>query len=487
MMNIKKYRATTTREALEQVKADLGEEAFVLETKQIRGGGFFGFKSEPQIEISAAVPTFSDKSQMKNSVETATSTSKSSHQILKLRDDSPAVPKVCNSAGEIDERKNILSALNSRAAMLENFDNANFTDSFPDNFSKEIKDIEKVEITSDAPRIVHPKKENPKQPFIQETISANDDSTENKIAANEALSIEWVRAELQEIKFALGAFAGRQNALMSECEPDLKTFGEVLDAPFYNAYLKLTATGISSEKARSLISNSIPQFRENLVTADDLPHYALTQELYSKYKFESALVESPGVIAVIGATGVGKTTTIAKLAARIALHERRRVELVTIDTYRIAAVEQMKTYAEIIGAGCHIAHSVFELDAILQKMPADATVLIDTTGKNPYDLSDQHELAKYLQRHSEIRKCLAVQATINPFDGVAVTKKFAMYGADCLILTKLDETIRGGAMLNLVAESTLPLVYLCSGQRVPEDLLTATPNNFAHCILGQRI
>jgi flagellar biosynthesis protein FlhF len=190
---------------------------------------------------------------------------------------------------------------------------------------------------------------------------------------------------------------------------------------------------------------------------------------------------------VIGSTGVGKTTTVAKLAARIALEERRRVELVTLDTYRIAAVEQLKTYAEIIGAGCHVVRSVLELDVLIRRFPAEATVLIDTTGRNPHDLADQHELSDYLKRHTEIRKCLAVQATTHPIDAIAAVKKFEMYGADCLAITKLDETTRPGAMLELLAECGLPLTYLCMGQRVPEDIKVATPENFAARIFGEKI
>ena len=191
------------------------------------------------------------------------------------------------------------------------------------------------------------------------------------------------------------------------------------------------------------------------------------------------------MMAVIGSTGVGKTTTVAKLAARVALRERRRVELVTLDTYRIAAVEQLKIYAEIIGANCHVVRSVFELDAVLCKLPSEATVLIDTTGKNPHDLADQYELADYLKGRDDISKCLAIQATTNFSDGLAAIKKFEMYGADCLAITKLDETTRPGAMLELVAEGLLPLTYLCTGQRVPEDLHAASPETFANRIIHE--
>ena len=172
MMNVKKYRATTTREALEQIKQDLGEDAFVLETRQVKSGGFLGFKSGTQIEISAAAPMFADK-------KTATAATKSysapSHQILNLKDDTVAVP--AKSAGQnLDEKKNILSALNSRAALSHNFENAvtNFTSTLAEVSAKPKKAIESVEISTEAPRFVHPKKDllkqtspEPKSPAVE--------------------------------------------------------------------------------------------------------------------------------------------------------------------------------------------------------------------------------------------------------------------------------------------------------------------------------
>jgi flagellar biosynthesis protein FlhF len=187
---------------------------------------------------------------------------------------------------------------------------------------------------------------------------------------------------------------------------------------------------------------------------------------------------------MIGATGVGKTTTLAKLAASLSLIEHRRVELVTVDTYRIAAVEQLRTYAEIIGAGCHVVRSVYELDEVLRRLSPDATVLIDTTGRNPHDLADQHELSGYLHQHAEIRKCLAIQATTHPLDASASIKKYEMYGADCLAVTKMDETMRPGSLIQTIAESGLPLAYICAGQRVPEDLQIGCVESLTNQILG---
>jgi flagellar biosynthesis protein FlhF len=122
----------------------------------------------------------------------------------------------------------------------------------------------------------------------------------------------------------------------------------------------------------------------------------------------------------------------------------------------------------------------------LRRLPADVTVLIDTTGRSPHDLADQYELSEYLRHRDDIRKCLAVQATVHPIDSAAAIKKFEMYGADCLALTKIDETMRPGATVELVAGSSLPLAFLCTGQRVPEDLHIASAESFTNRILGIR-
>jgi flagellar biosynthesis protein FlhF len=490
MMNVKKYRAATTRKALEQIKQDLGENAFVLETKQVRTGGFLGINSQMQIEISAAVPDFAAKP-----VTNQPKPERATIQSLDLKDETIASPQSYRNAE--DEKKNIMKALNSRAVSSENFQTAvSFAPAAAANAFSRQSQIEAVEITSEAPRVIHTKKETNNE-ILPEQNSTVAEPAENISTTMSSREFELLRAELREVKFSLGIFANNQNARALQENYALQDFEEVLDSPFfeevfdspfYDSYLRLTLQGVPAKAARQMIADIIPQYKNGLITENQLSEQTLIQALSSQIKFESNLLdrEKPAVIAVIGATGVGKTTTIAKLAARVALHERRRVELVTLDTYRIAAVEQLKTYAEIIGAGCQVVQSTLELDAVLRRMPSDATILIDTTGRNPHDLADQFEFSDYLRQHPEIRKCLAVQSTIHPLDGIAAINKFAMYGADCLALTKLDETTRPGALLELAAESRLPLAYLCMGQRVPEDLQIATPESFTNHILRRK-
>jgi flagellar biosynthesis protein FlhF len=481
MMNVKKYRAATTREALEMIKEELGADAFVLDTKQVRTGGFLGFRSNMQIEVSAAAPGFVTDGAVNKRARQMPST-----RILNLTDDAPAAPRF-PAMDKVSKKEAMISALSARASSSTDFEST--VSGAPKVAEAQISapaKIEPVEISSEAPKVVHARKEMSKPVIIENTPEIVDEKAAAQSSSNSSRDFDLLRAELREVKFSLGAFANRQNANAWQADMDVDIFSEVFDAPFYDVYNDLMATGLSHDLARKFVADIIPFYKNTPIDTENLTRTTLMRAMSSILRFapEPMKGEEPLVMAVIGATGVGKTTTVAKLAARSALYDRRRVELVTLDTYRIAAVEQLKTYAEIIGAGCHVVRSVFELDAVLRRLPQDATVLIDTTGRSPHDLADQYELSEYLQNRDDIRKCLAVQATTHPIDAAAAIRKFEMYGADCLTLTKMDETMRPGAMLELVAGSTLPLAFLCNGQRVPEDLQVATANTFTDRILG---
>lgn len=485
MTKVKKYRANTTREALELIKKDLGEDAFVLETKRVKTGGFLGLGSSMKVEVSAAAPALFNKSN--SSAVTATAPAKvsvkagiRSHKILNLTDDAPATPRLSKPLN-VQKRENLISALSARANAANDFERESLA---PLPTLRMQPRFEPVEISSEAPRIIHPKKEIARSSAI-ETVEAVPARTEPAPTVNANRELELLRAEMREVKFSLGAFANRQHALSWNSDVDLNIFGDVFDAPFHSIYVELTGAGIPADYARKFIYDIVPLHKANPVAASHLTRATLLRALSTNIKFERDALQrdKPVVMAVIGPTGVGKTTTVAKLAARVSLQENRRVELVTLDTYRIAAVEQLKTYAEIIGAGCHVVRSVLELDATLRKLPADATVLIDTTGRSPHDLADQYELSEYLRHNKDIRKCLTVQATTHPIDSLTAIKKFEMYGADCLAVTKMDETMRPGAVIETIEQSNLPLAYFCTGQRVPEDLQIATAETLTDRIL----
>lgn len=466
MMNVRKYRAETTRDALELVKRDLGENAYVLETRHVRTGGFLGVGSRTEIEVSAATSeALAGKPAMKDADAPAAKTGK----LVDLKDDAAAAPNLSAYIPPANNRS-VMAALASRAASAAEFE---ATGSVPAAETIKAKP-ETVEINPEAPKFVFPENAN-------RGSEAKSHRPEIKPAVVGESELEMLRAELREVKFSLGALAGLQNTFARRGQAiDLGVFGKSVDPEMQQTFGDLIALGVPAEVAQRFAMNSATAEPAGSTEA------ALLHSISASLDFEPEILGGEGgvTLAIVGPTGVGKTTTAAKLAARAALYDGRKVELVTLDTYRIAAVEQLRTYAEIIGAGCHVVRSVFELDAVLCRLPKDAKVIIDTTGRNPHDLADQFEFSDFLQRRTDIRKCLAMQATTHPIDAVAAIRKFEMYGADCLAMTKMDETTRPGATLETIIESRLPLAYLGTGQRVPEDLQIATAESLTARIMA---
>ncbi|MEW4571141.1 flagellar GTP-binding protein [Tautonia sp. JC769] len=191
------------------------------------------------------------------------------------------------------------------------------------------------------------------------------------------------------------------------------------------------------------------------------------------------------VVALVGPTGVGKTTTVAKLAANAKLTLGLRVGLVTVDTYRIAAVEQLRTYAEILDLPLAVADTPDRILGALSDLGSVDLALIDTAGRSPRDEVKIRELADFLAmaRPDEIH--LVLSAVSGEKSLHAVVERFGPLGFDRLILTKLDEADRLGALLGVVSRAGRPVSYLTTGQGVPDDIEGADRDRLAALILGQ--
>jgi flagellar biosynthesis protein FlhF len=189
------------------------------------------------------------------------------------------------------------------------------------------------------------------------------------------------------------------------------------------------------------------------------------------------------VSAFIGPTGVGKTTTIAKLAANFKLRERRKVGMVTIDTYRIAAVDQLKTYAELVEVPLHVVLTPGELCRAIDLMSDCDVVLIDTAGRSQNDRLRLNQLAGFLRAAEPDDVSLVLSATSSRSAVVSTLERFMPLGVNGIVMTKLDEAIALGSVLNVAAVSRLPIRYVTTGQDVPDDIFPADPARLAKCIL----
>ena len=189
------------------------------------------------------------------------------------------------------------------------------------------------------------------------------------------------------------------------------------------------------------------------------------------------------VAALVGPTGVGKTTTVAKLSAYAQLHLKQTVALLTLDTYRMAAVDQLQQYAQILQVPMHVALTVEDLRSALSFYQDRALVLIDTPGHSPKDTETLNQLRALLDELPEVETHLVLSATTKPRDLTEIALRYEPLRPTRLLFTKLDETSTFGPILSTLARVKRPLSYLGTGQEVPEALELATSRRVADLIL----
>jgi flagellar biosynthesis protein FlhF len=196
----------------------------------------------------------------------------------------------------------------------------------------------------------------------------------------------------------------------------------------------------------------------------------------------------PRVVSLVGPTGVGKTTTIAKLSAQAALVERREVALVSIDQYRIGGAEQLAHYAELIGIPMETAQDAGTLATALRRLRGADLVLVDTAGRAPRDRPALQEMADTLHGAGEpieVHLCLAA-GTGDP-ETEAVLDRLSPFRPVKLTMTKLDEAVRAGSIVAAQVMSGLPLAYFTTGQRVPEDIEVAGAERLSALLCGEEV
>jgi flagellar biosynthesis protein FlhF len=191
------------------------------------------------------------------------------------------------------------------------------------------------------------------------------------------------------------------------------------------------------------------------------------------------MAEDGGVFAVVGPTGVGKTTSIAKIAARFVLrHDVADLGLVSTDTYRIGARQQLLSFARILRAPMHVAENAADLRRVLDSFADKKLVLIDTAGMSQRDVRLANQFSTLKVDGHRVRAILALSAGADRACLAEASKVFKAANPEALIVTKIDEAAALGGVLSLAIGSSLPVAYLSDGQRVPEDLHRAAPKRF---------
>lgn len=447
-MQVRTVRASSVKEAMEQIKDELGSDAVLLHTKKYREGGVLG--GAEMIEVTAAV----DETQARVPHAPSTYVPPAapilpSNVLNQYRMSEPPM----DSATAIPAR-GIVSAYDTYAAeppLAEPYA-AEAAQPYPPQPATPVYEA------ASAPA--------PPLPSA-ETTSPGEDSP----AGQDVKSAERIRLledELAQMKTMLAS-------MMAANQP--KETITIQDA--------LRRQDVRVELCEDL-SGKVPVADVNLDSLDPRAASVLSGYLTQVMKFTGGL--TPGahgsrVVAFIGTTGVGKTTTLAKVAAHFVLEQNLKGALITADTYRISAVEQLKKYAEILGLPVEVVYSAAELRKAIARHRSKDFVLVDTAGRSQYNEFQMDELKELLAAHPRMEKHLVVSATTKEEDASEIMTRFSVCKPDRIIFTKTDETRTIGMVLNLLAGGDLPLSFLSNGQSVPDDIIPATAERLADLLL----
>jgi flagellar biosynthesis protein FlhF len=237
-------------------------------------------------------------------------------------------------------------------------------------------------------------------------------------------------------------------------------------------YQDLVNRGVHASLARTLLSNALDLLGADQPRGRAALLRAATQAACSLIAPPSAQNGIPGkkVVVFVGPTGAGKTTSAAKLAARLALQEKKKVVLVTLDCHRIGAVEQLRSYAGIMGIPFRFVDRESELSRVIEDNSQKDYILVDTAGRGPRDMESMLGLAVFLRKSEFIERHLVLSATTRTVDMRRIMDQFETCRPDHLLFTKLDETSTPGPILNELVRTQKAFSYYTDGQRIPDDL-----------------
>jgi flagellar biosynthesis protein FlhF len=307
---------------------------------------------------------------------------------------------------------------------------------------------------------------------------ANEHERSRRGAATEPDLEQQMLHRLQRIETILADLARRKKTIT----PDLPD-------PLVVLYSELLASDVCEPLASELTC----MLRDRLSDAELLDESAVARAL-AELIAERIEVAGPAryergrrtILAFVGPTGTGKTTVVAKLAANFRLQLGANVGLLSVDTYRLGAVEQLRTYAEILEVPLRVASSPHQVDTAMAELSACDLILVDTPGRSPRDQMRIKELRAYLQELQPTEVHLVLSATSSAGSLAAAVDGFKCLEPDRLLLSKLDECQQLGSVLSCLATTRMPVSYISYGQEVPEHLVPARAAELAERV-GQSL
>ncbi len=289
--------------------------------------------------------------------------------------------------------------------------------------------------------------------------------------------------DMDNLRQEMERMSGMMNRVLDKLEAPASQKLEPVVRPIFQA---LVEQGVEQDLATALtrkIQNRIKKEGQAAGLLTDVAREVISKQFGVPQPIQ-AVAGGRRIVALMGPTGVGKTTTLAKLAAFWSLRKHLKVALITADTYRIAAVEQLRTYCEIIRVPLEVVESPDEVAGALQRYHDAELVLVDTAGRSHRNHQQITELEAYLQALQPHERYLVLSLTASNRDVLAVTESYSAVGFDRFLFTKLDEAMAPGITLNVLNRFKKTLSYVTTGQNVPDDIEVARPDKLSQVMLG---
>lgn len=438
-MKVKRYVVHALPEALPMIRSDLGIDAIILSTKEIRVGGFLGMFGKKKMEVIAAVENNGNATPPK------------------------ATKRVQPAASNPTE--------NTAAAWAK------------------INAIAAASLTRDTAQV---QSESIEQTLPYGTTAASRQAYLGSNGSSAALASPQVR----EQPLVTAEQSRRDEALMAEIR-DMKQWivkmskqqqVKAWSEPIQALHERLSDQEVSLQWIERLIEqieDQIVHKQDEIMSRQTVWDAArLILSDWMKDVEGAGISSNTRVVHFVGPTGVGKTTSIAKLAAEQTLKAGRKVGFITSDTYRIAAVDQLRTYATILNVPLEVVFSPSEVSRAFQQLEEKNLVFMDTAGRNFRNELYVSEVNSLLHSGDESETYLVLSLTGKYKDMSAVAEQFSKYGVQKVLFTKRDETNAYGAILNLALEKGLKPTYIAYGQTVPDDIAPFQSDSYVLQLLG---